>query len=446
MTGGFPIVPLGEVLRPVSRPESADPGITYRILGAHWYAKGLYIKHIKRGSEIQADKVYRVEHGDFVYNRLFAWKGSFAIATEENHGCYVSNEFPVFTINRDRAEGKYLWRYFSRASAWDEALSLSSGGTPTSRNRLKEEKLLAMKIPLPSLHEQRRIVARTEELAAKIDEVRGLRSQTSSLADLMWSSILCSGFVPEPNARPNGPEPARHLLEKQAKKFESTRGGSQNNAHPWAPSIYSKGLYPIPSEWVWTDLGSILTHLIDCVNDTPNFAEETTGLYGLKSTNIRPYKLDLSERWFMTPEDFAHWNRRERPRPRDIILTREAPMGNACIFPDGVEACLTQRLMLLRTDPEFVECRYVLHFLNSQHFAKQIFEVCRGLTTPHIRVKDAPRFLIPLAPRQEQRRIVANFDQQQARIEALKGLQAETGTELDALLPSILDTAFKGEL
>lgn len=189
MTGGIPIVPLGEVLRPVSRPETADPGITYRILGAHWYAKGLYIKHIKRGSEIQADKVYRVEHGDFVYNRLFAWKGSFAIATEENHGCYVSNEFPVFTINRDRAEGKYLWRYFSRASAWDEALSLSSGGTPTSRNRLKEEKLLAMKIPLPSLDEQRRIVARIEELASKIEEARRLRRVAVEEAKAFASSL-----------------------------------------------------------------------------------------------------------------------------------------------------------------------------------------------------------------------------------------------------------------
>ncbi len=34
----------------------------------------------------------------------------------------------------------------------------------------------------------------------------------------------------------------------------------------------------------------------------------------------------------------------------------------------------------------------------------------------------------------------------QAEVDALKALQAETATELDALLPSILDTAFRGEL
>ncbi|HEY6586310.1 MAG TPA: hypothetical protein VIY97_03980, partial [Candidatus Methanoperedens sp.] len=111
----FPMVALGELLMPVSRPESVDAEKEYRILGAHWYAEGLYIKHIKLGSEIQANKVYRIEKGDFVYNRLFAWKGSFAVATDENHGCYVSNEFPYFKVDSDRADSKYLWLYFSRA-------------------------------------------------------------------------------------------------------------------------------------------------------------------------------------------------------------------------------------------------------------------------------------------------------------------------------------------
>jgi hypothetical protein len=46
----------------------------------------------------------------------------------------------------------------------------------------------------------------------------------------------------------------------------------------------------------------------------------------------------------------------------------------------------------------------------------------------------------------EQGRIVAELDVLQAEVDELKRLQAETATELDALLPSILDKAFKGEL
>ena len=133
MNRPWSMVPLRELLTPVSRPEAVDPQKTYHILGAHWYAKGLYTKDIKNGSQIQAKNLYRVERGDFVYNRLFAWKGSFAVASEENDCCYVSNEFPCFAVNQDRIHSRYLWRYFSRAAVWEEALGLSTGGTPTSR-------------------------------------------------------------------------------------------------------------------------------------------------------------------------------------------------------------------------------------------------------------------------------------------------------------------------
>ena len=177
-----------------------DPEKTYRILGARWYAHGLYVKDTLTGSQIRADKVFRVEKGDFVYNRLFAWKGSFAVATEANAGCYVSNEFPSFAINQDRADATYLWGYFSRVSAWDEALGLEHGWNSNKRNRLKEEKFLAMKIPLPLLPEQRQIVARIEELAAKINEARRLRENGLEEAEALIKSARRSVFGERPRA------------------------------------------------------------------------------------------------------------------------------------------------------------------------------------------------------------------------------------------------------
>ena len=54
--------------------------------------------------------------------------------------------------------------------------------------------------------------------------------------------------------------------------------------------------------------------------------------------------------------------------------------------------------------------------------------------------------MIPLHSLPEQRRIVTYLDNLQAKVNALKRLQTETAAELDALLPSILDKAFKGEL
>ena len=53
---------------------------------------------------------------------------------------------------------------------------------------------------------------------------------------------------------------------------------------------------------------------------------------------------------------------------------------------------------------------------------------------------------VPLPPLPDQRRIVAFLDALQAKMDALRRLQAETGAELDALLPAVLDKAFKGEM
>ncbi|MGI8554045.1 MAG: hypothetical protein ACR2PL_25160, partial [Dehalococcoidia bacterium] len=168
MTAAVPAVALGDVLEPVSRAESVRAAGTYDLLGAHWYARGLYTKDSKLGTAIQAKTLYRVEAGDFVYNRLFAWKGSFALADEVNHGCHVSNEFLCYRVAARRVDPQYLLLYFSRPSAWTEALGLSTGSTPTSRNRLKEERFLAMQMPLPPVGLQRTIACRVRAVLGKL--------------------------------------------------------------------------------------------------------------------------------------------------------------------------------------------------------------------------------------------------------------------------------------
>lgn len=148
----------GRLVEQVRREEILEDGTEYPILAMSWYAKGLYVKHVKTGAQIKATKSYRVEAGDFVYNRLFAWKGSFAEATADNDGCYVSNEFPTFRIVTPDVVPGYLWAYFGQPALWAHIEALSTGTTSTSRLRLKEVKLLDFEIPIPSPEVQGLIV------------------------------------------------------------------------------------------------------------------------------------------------------------------------------------------------------------------------------------------------------------------------------------------------
>jgi type I restriction enzyme S subunit len=73
-------------------------------------------------------------------------------------------------------------------------------------------------------------------------------------------------------------------------------------------------------------------------------------------------------------------------------------------------------------------------------------EIAPSSAQKNINIRILNDLRLPSPPLDEQRRIVAYLDDLQAQVDALKRLQAETQAELDALLPSLLDQAFKGEL
>ena len=84
----------------------------------------------------------RVVAGSFIYSRLFAWRGAFGVVPEELDGCYVSNEFPLYTIDDNQLLPEFLRIYFMRPTVLREVEKNCRGTTKASRNRFKEEYLL----------------------------------------------------------------------------------------------------------------------------------------------------------------------------------------------------------------------------------------------------------------------------------------------------------------
>ena len=103
--------------------------------------------------------------------------------------------------------------------------------------------------------------------------------------------------------------------------------------------------------------------------------------------------------------------------------------------------------MILRPNTECILPSFFLHQLLSPLMREeQIAPLSKGSASPHLNIGALRRFNLILPPLPEQRRIVAELDALQAEVDALKRLQAETATELAALLPALLDRAFEGEL
>jgi type I restriction enzyme S subunit len=163
----------------------------YREIGIRSFGNGVFHKAPTSGLEIGDKRVFAVEPGDLLFNIVFAWEGATAVASEAERGMIGSHRFLTCVTDKSKADARFLNYWFTQAEGRDQLLRASPGGAGRNRT-LGVEKLAAIHVPLPPLNEQRRIVARIEELAAKVEEARGLRrcldSETRSLPRAILSS------------------------------------------------------------------------------------------------------------------------------------------------------------------------------------------------------------------------------------------------------------------
>lgn len=190
---GWSLVPFSHLATLCKRREQLDPAATYRVLGMRWYAKGAYVKSVLTGSSIKAPHLYRVEAGDFIYNRLFAWKGSFGVVEDECVGGVVSGEFPCFRTNTP-SDAYYLWMLFAQPWLWRLLENESAGTTSTSRLRLKEEDLLRFRIPLPGDDERATLVTALTGQLKRVSAARTALLTQLEAVDALRLAILREAF------------------------------------------------------------------------------------------------------------------------------------------------------------------------------------------------------------------------------------------------------------
>ena len=181
-------IKIGNFVQQSGNPITLVPTETYSLLGMSLEGRGLFVREQKRGAEIGSKSLNKVVAGEFIYSRLFAWKGAFDFVKENFEGCFVSDEYPTFIVDETKAEVKFLHYYFNQSKVWKEVEQYCIGVTKASRNRFKEKYFLNFEINLPLLKEQKRIVAKIEEVKAKLERIKQFRTeQTKDLNNLLFS-------------------------------------------------------------------------------------------------------------------------------------------------------------------------------------------------------------------------------------------------------------------
>ena len=147
-------------------------------------------------------------------------------------------------------------------------------------------------------------------------------------------------------------------------------------------------------------LAAMCEAVVDCPHSTPVWTD--TGFVVLRNQNIKDGRLDLSAPSYTDEEHFKQRVRRMAPRPGDIVITREAPMGEVCKIPEGLTCCLGQRQVLLRPKAG-VNADYLLYALQSPVVQEQIrWNEGTGSTVSNIRIPVLEKIEIPRLGASEQ--------------------------------------------
>jgi hypothetical protein len=152
--GKYEWIRLDNLLDLVSNWITIIPSQQYRLLGIHGKGEGLFVRETKYGSSIKAKKLNQCLENWFIYSRLFARHGSFAIVENEFSGGCASNEFPTFKVKTTDYEPvellNYIIFYLNTPPMLAFIESQCTGQTKVSRARFKEEQFLNTSIPIPA--------------------------------------------------------------------------------------------------------------------------------------------------------------------------------------------------------------------------------------------------------------------------------------------------------
>jgi type I restriction enzyme, S subunit len=242
------------------------------------------------------------------------------------------------------------------------------------------------------LAEQRRVVARIEELAAQIHEARTLRHQAAEEAEALARVAFTKRFAV---------------------------AAKQDCIRPLGETFAFRNDLIRPTDGVrgkvrFVGLQHVESHTGHRTGEDSLLAEELTG---------RKFKFSRGE----------------------IVYGYLRPYLNKVWIADCEGVCSVDQYVL-KARASVADACYLAYFMRSGRFLDEAIERTHNLMLPRLRSELLKGIEIPVPPLPEQRRIVAELDALQSEVDALKRLQAETAAELDALLPSILDRAFKGEL
>lgn len=154
-----------------------------------------------------------------------------------------------------------------------------------------------------------------------------------------------------------------------------------------------------------TKLLDLCELIVDCEHKTA--PKSSDGYPSIRTPNVGRGRLILDGVNRVDEDTYIKWTRRATPAENDLIIAREAPVGNVAIVRKGQKVCLGQRTVLVRPDPNKVDPEFLCYFLLGDYAQNSFLSAATGATVPHLNMSDIRGLSIPALPDRKKQRWIA---------------------------------------
>jgi len=312
----------------------------------------------------------------------------------------------------DDSSGPYMSYALASTGVRDQFRMRANGIT---RFGLSQDDICSSLIPMPPLPEQQSIAAFLDRKTRQIDALIAKKQRLITLLEEKRTALIS------------------HAVTK-----------GLNPSAPMKPSDI-EWLGDVPRHWEAKRIKHLLHEMIDTEHKTVEFYPDG-GYLVVRTTNVRNGRLIMDGAKFTDDDGFREWTRRGQPQKGDILFTREAPAGEACLVPTNRPVCIGQRMVLFRVRRDVLDDRFGVYSIYSGVADEFIKSASQGSTVAHFNMADIGSIPMLVPPLPEQRRISDYLDALSANFDALMSTAETAITRLTEYRHALISAAVTGKI
>lgn len=295
-------------------------------------------------------------------------------------------------------------------SAYFRNSLLGDMGT-TTINQITQDMLKNSLVPLPPLAEQKRIVAKIEELLPLVDRYAAayekLEQFNAKFPEDMKKSILqyaIQGKLVEQRAEEGTGEELYQQI--QAEKQRLIKEGKIKKEKPLREIAEDEIPFDIPESWKWCRLSDIID-VRDGTHDSPKYVPE--GIPLVTSKNLSNSMIDYGNVKYITQEDADKINARSMVDDDDILFAMIGSIGNPVLVKKDREFCIKNMALFKKFADTDISMQYMYWFFFYAQY--KLKKEASGGVQSFISLSRFREYLVPLPPYEEQIRIANKIEQ-----------------------------------